>query len=199
MPAQAPIIGAMGPRLAIVFGAVASTGCGSGLTTVQAGYAHAIAKSPEEAAVAAEAHATLVQGPVAGIAGPLTLLFGGGDTSGYAHEAHFGIGGVARGKVGANVRQIAVAPTLYFADGGQRGGPVSFYALSSYHLAQLEWLGHDSRFAFGMFSPILEGGIVVHPIWMTVSVAGEYDIRFSAAPNTGYVSFMLGFGQLRFD
>lgn len=179
--------------------ASASLGCASGLTTAQAGYAHAIAKSPEEAALAVEAHGTLVQGPIAGVAGPFTLLFGRGDTSGFDADGHFGLGGVARGKVGANVKQLALGPTLYLADGGQRGGPVSFYALSTYHLLQLEWLGHDSRFAFGMFSPMVESGIVIHPIWTTVSVSGEYDIRFSSAPNTGYVTFMLGFGRLRYE
>lgn len=174
-------------------------GCGGGLTDAQAGYAHAIAKSPEEAAVAVEAQGTLVGGPVAGVAGPLTLLFGGGDTSGFEHDAHFGLGGVLRGKVGANVKQAALGPSLYFADGGQGGGPISVYALSAYHLVQLEWLGRDARFAFGMFSPMLEGGVVLRPIWATLSVTGEYDVRFSAAPNTGYVTFMLGFGRLRYD
>jgi hypothetical protein len=60
--------------------ALATVACGPGLSQVEAGCAHAIAESPEETAMAAEAHAMLVQAPVAAVAGPFPLLFGRGDT-----------------------------------------------------------------------------------------------------------------------
>ncbi len=47
--------------------------------------------------------------------------------------------------------------------------------------------------------PVVKGGIVLRPIWTTLSVAGEYDVRFSSAPNTGYVLFLIGVGRLRYD
>ena len=153
-----------------------TSGC-SALANVEAGYAHAIAKNPEQAAVAVNAN--------------LGIGSGGSDGSGG------GLGAMFRVKLGPNVQQVALGPMGYVGTEFSQGSPIAIAAMGGIHLLQIDNVHTTSdgdSFSFGMASPVAEVFMFVRPALMSFSVAGEYDLRFSRTPNTGYVSFLIGFG-----
>jgi hypothetical protein len=154
------------------------TGC-SALFNIEAGYAHAIAKNPEQATGALNANAGI----------------------GTASNDGVGVGGGAmlRAKVGPNVQQFALGPMMYVGSSlaGGREGPVQLAVMGGFHLLQMDNVHTTTtgdNFSFGMLSPVAEVMFFLRPAWMTFSVAGEYDLRFSSIPNTGYLSFLIGVG-----
>lgn len=154
--------------------AAALTGC-SALLNVEAGYAHAIAKNPEQAAVAINANAGLGTGE-GGVGG--------------------GGGAMLRVKLGPNVQQVAFGP-MFYVGSTFNDSPVGVAAMGGFHLLQVDNVHTDAtgdNFSFGMASPVAELMMFIRPALMSLSVAGEYDLRFSPVPNTGYVSFLIGFG-----
>lgn len=161
-------------RLALLL--FATTGC-SALANVEAGYAHAIAKNPEQAAVAVNAN--------------LGIGSGASDGSGG------GAGAMFRVKLGPNVQQVALGPMGYLGTELGHDSPIAIAALGGIHLLQIDNVHTTTdgdSFSFGMASPVAEVFMFVRPALMSFSVAGEYDLRFSRVPNTGYVSFLIGFG-----
>jgi hypothetical protein len=155
---------------------VATTGC-SALANVEAGYAHAIAKNPEQAAVALNANAGIGSGASDGSGG--------------------GAGAMFRVKLGPNVQQVALGPMGYVGSSLGDGSKIAFAAMGGFHLLQLDNVHTTSdgdSFSFAIGSPVAEAFMFIRPAWMSLSIAGEYDLRFSRVPNTGYVSFLIGFG-----
>jgi hypothetical protein len=144
-----------------------------------AGYAHAFAQAPERSAAAVNAYAG----------------FGAGGDYG-------GVGGgwSVRTKWSDNVQQFSLAPFLYAMAGAheQDGSPpIAAFLLGGVHVLTAEAVAGKGEVSLG--SPFVELGtfVHVHHTWgLTASVSFEDDIRFDATPNTGYVSFVLGFAVL---
>ncbi len=153
-----------------------TSGC-SALVNVEAGYAHAIAKNPEQAAVALNANAGL----------------GAGSSDG----SGAGAGAMLRTKFGPNVQQVAIGPMAYAGSSLGPTSKIAFAVLGGFHLFQLENVHttlEGDTFGFGMFSPVAEALMFIRPATMTLGVAAEYDLRFTSVHNTGYVSFLIGIG-----
>ncbi len=155
---------------------LALTGC-SAFANFEVGYAHAIAKNPEQAAVAINTNV--------------------GIGKGISDTAGAGAGPMLRMKFGPNVQQVALGSFAFLGAtfGDSSEGPISLVALGGIHLLQVENVRTtENNFCFGMGSPVVEMVLAVRPARMTFAVAGEYDVRFNSIPNTGYVSFLVGVG-----
>lgn len=119
-------------------------------------------------------------------------------------DDHGGAGGGVelRGKVGPSVGQVALGPMLYGMGGPQMNpGFVAVpFARAGFNLLQFESV--EGRFAFGMFGPHASAGVflrVFPEAGLSISIDGEYDVRFTDTPNTGYLSLMIGFGFLAYS
>lgn len=157
-------------------------GCGvSLLSNAEAGYAHALGKSPEESAVAINAKSG------AGFKLPLLPPIFGDDTS--------GIGYSVRTKLGPHMGQGALGTFAY------RLIPLdSKQDQTLYLTAGISWLQLESvrgQFGYSLLSPSGGLGMAVAPLHMTFAVEAEYDWRFNDVPNTGYILFMAGWGSAR--
>lgn len=154
----------------------ATSGC-SLLANVEVGYAYAVAKSPEQAAVALNGN----------------LGFGAGNVGG----AGAGAGVMLRTKIGPNVQQVAWGPMAYAGSSLGADSKIAFAAIGGFHLLQFENVHtaiDGDTFGFGMFSPVAEALMFIRPARMSLGVAAEYDVRFTSVHNTGYVSFLIGYG-----
>jgi hypothetical protein len=145
--------------------------------TADAGYAHAFAQAPERSAA------------------PVNAQIGigaGGD--------HGGAGGgwAIRTKLSDNVQQFSLAPFLYAVAGAKSVDgtpPIAGFLLAGFDLFTVESIANQGAGSIG--SPFAELGAFVRvhdKFGITAAVAVEDDIRFSDIPNTGYVSFLIGFG-----
>jgi hypothetical protein len=150
--------------------ALGSTGC-SALAGLEAGPTYALAKAPESAAA------------INGYVG-----LGLGDAS-FA----LGAGSELRGKIGPKMGQVALGPMAY----GLFGGSVVLgYVRAGFDLVSFESV--YERFAFGMFSPRLGLGTIFRfgrgeeTLGISVMLEGEYVVRFTETPNTGYAALMIG-------
>lgn len=119
-------------------------------------------------------------------------------------DDHGGAGGglELRGKVGPSVGQFGLGPFLYGMGGpSMTPGFVAVpFARAGFNLVQFESV--EGRFAFGMFGPHASAGVflrVFPEAGLSISVDGEYDVRFTNTANTGYVSLMIGFGFLAYS
>lgn len=119
-------------------------------------------------------------------------------------DDHGGAGGGVeiRGKVGPSVGQVALGPFVYGMGGPQMGqGFVAVpFARAGFNLVQFESV--EGNFAFGMLGPHASVGVflrVFPEAGISFSVDGEYDVRFTDTPNTGYLSLMIGFGFLAYS
>lgn len=154
-------------------------GCSS-VAAVEGGAAYAIGK-PQQSAFALNAYAGL------------------GDTDGHAGA---GGGPMLRAKVGPHIGQVAFGPFFFFM-----GGPPSdvwhgvtprlfFFSTGGFNAVQFESV--EGKFAFGAFSPHGQAGVFFHAFrdaGFSLSLGGEYDVRFGDVPNTGYGTLLLGFGE----
>ncbi|CAN5141416.1 hypothetical protein BH09MYX1_BH09MYX1_32780 [soil metagenome] len=157
-----------------IFLAMASSGC-SALGGVAAGPAYAIAKEHQSAG-ALNAYAGV----------------GLGD-----EDISLGGGGELRVKIGPSIGHFAIGPFAYAFSGG-RDSVVTPFLRFGFNLLQFETV--ESRFAFGMFSPRAEVGVIfriVEELGMSLGIDGEYVLRFTDTPNTGYASFTIGFAAVK--
>jgi len=105
-----------------------------------------------------------------------------------------------RSKLASELFQIAFGPdfTLF----PWRKGRFSTFARAGFHLFQFE--DYEDEFAFGAYSPYAEAGVMFPMIGkpmrrrylVTVGIAAEYDLRATAQPSSGYISFFVGVGYL---
>ncbi len=149
---------------------------------VDAGYAHAFAQAPERSAATVNAKIGLGTG---------------NDNGG------FGFGCAVRTKWSDNVQQFSFAPLMYGvlgSDSKHEDIPdVAAFIVGGFDLFTIE--GVAKQFEASLGSPFIEiGGFFhVYDIWgITAAVSFEDDLRFDATPNTGYVSFLLGWGAVTY-
>jgi hypothetical protein len=160
---------------------LACSGC-SAIFNVDAGYAHAFAQAPERSAATVNARVG---------------LGGGGDHGGA------GVGWSIRTKWSDNVQQVSLAPFLYGVLGTypeQDAPAIAGFLVGGFDLVTLEAVA--SQFEASLGSPFIEVGTFIRvkePWSITLAVSFEDDIRFDATPNTGYVSFLLGFGAVTYS
>lgn len=144
-------------------------GCAS-FSSMEAGASYAIAKPHQSAAA-------------------LNLAYGAGLGD---ETAGVGAGGELRTKLGPNMGRIAIGPLLY-GYGAPEASVVAPYVRLGFDLLQFESV--EGAFAFGMFSPHAQAGVlfrVARRVGLSVGIDGEYVVRFTDTPNTGYASLMLG-------
>ena len=163
----------------LALGAFVLSGC-SAMGIVEAGASYAVGKPHQST-------------------GSLNGYFGVGPG-----DDHGGAGGgvEVRGKVGPSVGQIAIGPMLYGMGGPQMtpGFVAVPFARAGFNLLQFESV--EGNFAFGMFSPHASAGVflrVFPEAGLSISFDGEYDVRFTSTPNTGYLSLMIGFGAMAYS
>jgi hypothetical protein len=165
--------------LGIVAG-LACSGC-SALFSVDAGYAHAFAQAPERSAATVNAR--------------IGVGTGGRNTG-------LGAGWSIRTKWSDNVQQVSLAPFLYGLVGTSLQSNdvgVGGFLVGGFDIFTIESVA--SSFEGSIGSPFIEVGTfvrVTEPWMITLAVSFEDDIRFDATPNTGYVSFLLGFGAVSY-
>ena len=147
------------------------------------GYAHAFAQAPERSAV------------------PLNAYVGIG--AGGKHGAAGG-GWSLRTKWSDNVQQFSLAPFYYVLVGAEENEdgspPVAAFLLGGFDIFTVESVAGVGAGSIG--SPFVQLGAFFHVhrlLGLTASVSFEDDIRFNAVPSTGYVSFLLGVGAVRFN
>jgi hypothetical protein len=165
----------------VIVAGLACSGC-SALFNVDAGYAHAFAQAPERSAATVNARIGIGSG---------------GDNGGV------GGGWSIRTKWSDNVQQFSLAPFLYAllgtetsADKPAFGG----YLVGGFDIFTIESVAKSLEASIG--SPFIEIGTfvrVTQPWTITLGVSFEDDIRFDSTPNTGYVSFLLGFGAVAYS
>jgi hypothetical protein len=167
-------------RTLVIVAGLSTTGC-SALFNVDAGYAHAFAQAPERSAATVNARVGI----------------GGGGN-------HGGIGGgwSIRTKWSDNVQQFSLAPFLYAVLGTDTSADVAGggYLIGGFDIFTIESVAKSVEASIG--SPFIEVGTfirVTEPWMITLGVSFEDDIRFDATPNTGYVSFLLGFGAIGYE
>jgi len=148
---------------------------------VDTGYSHAFAQAPERSAA------------------PFNAYFGAG---GGSDSGAVGTGLSVRTKWSDNVQQFAIAPFLYAALGAEQHDgtpPWAFFLVGGFDVVTAEVVA--ARNAVSIGSPFVELGAFfkVYRMWgITTGISFEDDIRFSDIPNTGYVSFLLGFGTVSY-
>jgi len=109
-----------------------------------------------------------------------------------------GVGGAAelRVKVGPEMGQVALGPSLYVLRGTEDQYPSAMWVLrGGFNLLQFESV--EGRFGFGMFSPHLATGVSLRlhdSTRLFIMPEAEYDVRFTGQSGTGYVSLMIGIG-----
>jgi hypothetical protein len=148
----------------------------------EAGYAHAFAQAPERSAAVLDGYAGI------GLA-----------------EDHWGmgVGGTLRIKASDAIAQFSIAPFFYVIAGQALAGPgprAAFFALSGVDLLTVESVANEGSVSIG--SPFVEAGLFVRLFgdWgLAPAVSFEDDIRFNDIPNTGYVSFVLGFSEMGYE
>jgi hypothetical protein len=156
---------------------LSGAGC-SAMYNLEAGYACGITENPVQSAVAVNAN----------------LGGGAGSDSSVA-----GAGVMVRTKFGPDLQQAALGSFAYAASRYRHVGTGAVYGALGLNLLQLEniRLAGENHFALGSLSPVAQIGLSL-PYWVTLAIAGEYDVRFADVPGAAYVSLLVGIGGVTF-